>query len=48
MGSASEVEYHFLLACDLGYVTDDDRPISGAVQEVKRMLTGLKRKLKPK
>jgi four helix bundle protein len=45
-GSASELEYHFLLARDLQYV---DEPtyvaLDGAVTEVKRMLASLTRKV---
>jgi four helix bundle protein len=46
MGSASELEYHLLLARDLGFI---DRPTYQQLQErtteVKRMLTGFVRKL---
>jgi four helix bundle protein len=47
MGSASEAEYHLLLAKDLGLLKlgDHDR-ISGQVVEVKRMLTGLIHRLR--
>lgn len=41
-GSGSELEYHFLLAHDLGYLSDVDyRQLSAAVVEVRRMLTSL-------
>ena len=42
LGSASELEYHFLLARDLGVLPDPayERLASAAV-EVKRMLSGL-------
>lgn len=42
LGSASELEYHLLLARDLGLVpgTSHER-LSEGVAEVKRMLTGL-------
>jgi four helix bundle protein len=47
LGSASELEYHLLLARDLGFLSrgvyDDLVP---QVVEVKRMLTGLIRRLK--
>ncbi len=46
LGSASELEYHLLLATELQLMeraAHDD--ISGAVEEVKRMLTGLIRRL---
>ena len=47
MGSASELEYHLLLAHDLGYV-DDERyhHLEQNVTEVKRMLTGFIHRLK--
>ena len=42
MGSASELEYHLLLAHDLQYVTDElFNQLSGDVVEVKRMLASL-------
>ncbi len=47
MGSASELEYHLLLARDLDYVQGsayDD--LAGRVTEVKRMLASLLRKVK--
>jgi four helix bundle protein len=41
MGSASELEYHLLLARDLEYLTTKSYvPLAEAVVEVKRMLTG--------
>ena len=41
MGSASELEYHLLLAHDLGYVDDEGyRHLEQNVTEVKRMLAG--------
>jgi four helix bundle protein len=47
MGSASELEYHLLLAHDLEYLThaDYDR-LSNAVIEIKRMLASLIVKIK--
>lgn len=46
LGSASEVEYHLTLALDLGYLaTDRHATLDHAVVEVKRMLTGLGKKL---
>jgi four helix bundle protein len=49
LASASEVEYHVLLARDLGYVAEHRwEVLSSAVEELKRMLTGLKRKLRGK
>jgi four helix bundle protein len=45
-GSASELEYHFLLARDLGYLAEADYPaLNAAVVEVKRMLASLARKV---
>ncbi|MCC7476480.1 MAG: four helix bundle protein [Pirellulales bacterium] len=42
MGSASEAEYHVLLARDLGYLgTQDYDSVHPAIQEVKRMLASL-------
>jgi four helix bundle protein len=40
MGSASELEYHLLLASDLGYLNPDQhRDLSQRTREVKRMLS---------
>jgi four helix bundle protein len=42
MGSASEAEYHLLLARDLGYLTESTYSLlDGAIVEVKRMLAAL-------
>ena len=42
LGSASELEYHLLLARDLAVMPEPDYLLlSGAVMEVKRMLTAL-------
>jgi four helix bundle protein len=39
MGSATELEYHLLLARDLGFIGDADyEGLRGAVTEIKRML----------
>ena len=47
-GSASEVEYHLLLARDLRFVTDIEfRRLEARVVEVQRMLTSLVRRLRP-
>ncbi len=41
MGSASELEYHCILAHDLGYIMDAGyERLEGEVTEVKRMLAG--------
>ncbi|MDE3225966.1 MAG: four helix bundle protein [Nitrospirota bacterium] len=46
MGSASELEYHLLLARDLGLLGNlDHRKFTGQVAEVKQMLTAFVRKL---
>ena len=40
MGSASELEYHLLLAHDLGYLTSDQhRDLTNQSQEIKKMLS---------
>jgi four helix bundle protein len=47
LGSASEVQYHLLLARDLNFLqTDEYEALDQAVTEVKRMLTGFVQKLK--
>ncbi len=47
MGSASETEYHLLLAHDLKYLnTDDYQALSTTVIEIKRMLAALIKKLR--
>ena len=47
LGSASELEYHLLLAADLGLlVPDRHSELDRGVTEVKRMLTGLAKKLR--
>ena len=46
-GSASEVEYHLLLAHDLGYLSDaEHRQLDEEINELKRMLTAFINKLK--
>lgn len=46
-GSASELENHFLLALDLGFIQETEfKRITNQIFEVKRMLTGLIQKLK--
>ncbi len=48
-GSASECEYQLLLANDLGYLDGEThRQLDGRVNEVKRMLNALGRKLRAK
>jgi four helix bundle protein len=45
-GSASELEYHFLLARDLGFLAESEyKNLSDGVIEVKRMLAALFRKV---
>ncbi|MFC2108593.1 four helix bundle protein [Candidatus Bipolaricaulota bacterium] len=47
MGSASELEYHLILARDLGFLDDVQQgALEQATTEVKRMLTGFMKKLK--
>jgi four helix bundle protein len=42
IGSASELEYHLLLAHDLKFLKEEDfRGLNGCVTEVKRMLSSL-------
>lgn len=46
MGSASETEYHLLLAQDLGFIGQEPyQTLTQQVQEVKRMLASLIKKL---
>jgi four helix bundle protein len=48
LGSASELEYHFLLAHDLDFVDEDCyRYLNNSVVEIKRMLASLICKSKP-
>ena len=47
MGSATELEYHFILAHDLGYLGESEfGSLADEVVQVKRMLTVLIRKLR--
>ena len=47
MGSASELEYHLILARDLGLLDDVQQgALEQATTEVKRMLTGFMKRLK--
>src|SRR2546423_1412620 len=49
MGSASELEYHLLLAKDLNFIKPKDHAeLSQSATELKRMLTGLLQTLKAK
>ena len=49
MGSSSELEYHLLLAHDLGFLgTEAHRTLSLKTREVKRMLSPFINKLRPK
>jgi four helix bundle protein len=46
MGSASELDYHLLLARDLALLNNVDyNPLANDVEEIKRMLTSLIQKL---
>ena len=45
-GSASELEYHFLLARDLGYIDElSHKDLNRATVDLKKMLTALVRKV---
>ena len=45
-GSASELEYHWILACDLGLLDQTNyESITAAVTDIKKMLTGLVRRI---
>jgi four helix bundle protein len=45
-GSASELEYHFLFAKDLGFLSNDEyKMLDQLAVEVKKMLTGLIKKV---
>jgi four helix bundle protein len=47
MGSANELEYHLILARDLGYLSPESYESSASsASEVKRMLSGLLTRLK--
>lgn len=49
LGSASELEYQLLLAHDLGHLNAEEHAkLSGDGHDVKRMLSGLKRRLSPR
>jgi four helix bundle protein len=46
-GSASEAEYHLLLAADLGFLTSAAHaPLADEISQIKRMLGAFARKLK--
>jgi four helix bundle protein len=48
MGSTNEVEYHLILARDLGYLSaDGQRTLDEQVAEIRRMLAGLVAKVRP-
>jgi four helix bundle protein len=47
LGSASELEYQLLLSHDLDFLNQKDyEQLAAQVTEVKRMLTGLLKKIK--
>ena len=47
-GSASELEYHLLLAHDLGHIAlHEYQSVAEEVTEIKRMLAGFQRRLRP-
>jgi four helix bundle protein len=46
-GSASELEYHLLLACELKFLqTEEHNSLAANVREVKRMLSSLIQRLR--
>ncbi len=46
-GSASEADYHLLLAHELAYINGDDyKPLAQEISELKRMIGAFARKLK--
>ncbi len=46
LGSASELEYHFLLARDLDFISESEyRRLDQSTTEIKRMLSSLVRKI---
>jgi four helix bundle protein len=46
IGSTNELEYHFLLACDLGFIDADlYNQLCPSIVEIRRMLNGLISKL---
>jgi four helix bundle protein len=46
LGSATELDYHVLLARDLGYLMDDEYGVvAGAITEARRMLAALIRRM---
>ena len=46
IGSASELDYHLLLALDLGYIDQDSAELAKTkVAEIRRMLSALRRNL---
>jgi four helix bundle protein len=47
LGSCNELEYDFLLARDLQFLTEElHRTLTGQLEEVRRMLAGLVQQLK--
>ena len=47
IGSASETEYHFLLAKDLGFIDAETwKDLNNKINEIKRMLINLNKKLR--
>lgn len=47
LGSASELEYHLLLASDLGFMNREvTNHLEASVTDIKKMLTGLVRRLR--
>jgi four helix bundle protein len=47
MGSANELDYHFLLARDVGYIDSNAyQDMNNQISEIKRMLASLHQKVK--
>ncbi len=46
MGSANEIEYQLFLACDLGYVSQNDyKRLNSDIKEIRKMLGGYIKKI---
>ncbi|MBI3935459.1 MAG: four helix bundle protein [Betaproteobacteria bacterium] len=48
IGSANELEYHLLLACDLDFISrSEHQSLAKKLIEIRKMLTSLTQKLRP-
>ncbi|MCX5632779.1 MAG: four helix bundle protein [Phycisphaerae bacterium] len=46
MGSANEIEYQLLLACDLGYISRNDyKKLNSDIEEIRKMLASYIKKI---